>query len=116
MCQIAVSGFVLAPASSHLPAQDGELVDGWLTPLIINGEAVQFRGLLGNLRLELVNLPSSPCLSPIESTRVQKERPSHLMAVQIDYCGSYKRPHSPIEAENGLHVFPCLRRFDRHLH
>src|SRR5260370_23186706 len=112
MREVAVSGFVLAPASSDRLAQESQLLDRWLPSLITSRKAISPGFPLSYLRFQAIYLPPRPCLPPIKRTGVQKERPPQLMAVEIDHRGSHKRPHSPIKAQNGAHVFPwrwCFR-------
>src|SRR5260370_9732374 len=116
MREVAVSGFVLAPASSHLLAQESQLLDRWLPSLITSRKAISPGFPLSYLRFQAIYLPPRPCLPPIKRTGVQKERPPQLMAVEIDHRGSHKRPHSPIKAQNGAHVFPWRWGFGFHLH
>src|SRR2546426_5576003 len=104
MGQILVSRLILAPASIEFQAQDSELLNGWLPPLIANRVAVTPGFELGDLRLQEINLAARTGLPPIKRSSIEEKWPSNLVSLQIDGCRCQKLAYDPIEAEHTLHL------------
>jgi hypothetical protein len=105
MSQDALAGVVSAPAPRLLIRKrlDAFGVPGTLGVNLGEGVALSFVSL--DFLVELVDLAAGAGLAAIEATRVQKERPAHLLALPLHLIGRHGRygrggdqgVHTPID-------------------